>query len=554
MSVQPVQSEPLYVHTFSVDGGMNDKDRPHLLAENQSVLVQNLDISKRGARKRREGVESIGARSDTPFGLWRAKDSTLDRDALFAVYAGTVYIAQGAGVLNERASDVSLVNALHAGVEGRYDARAATYIIQAQPHDSDSSLASKIAVLTDNNQYTQAASMAPLAAVWLQNRMWAANNLLNQNEETLWYSSLGDGLSYSANNTLQIEPGVGGRITALVAIRDLNPEIVVFKQRAIAVLQPFWGASSALIPAAADQLDTIKSSVRLISRNVGCVAQLSVQYAPGAPFGDIYFLAEDGVRAISRAQDDTVAGVSVPVSDVIRDTIARINFKYAHKAVSEVFDGRYHLAVPLDGATENTHVLSFDFLSRHWYLNTWDVKAFSVSRMNEEQPQLWYQSNVQTADCSVTGSFTGYQIFQTGTGLLDPGGIPVIYQEDTRAFTFGGIDRKSAWDNLQLTVLNEAAETCAMGLLYNIDQRGWITFASAVIGGVSEDPILGETPLPWGSLSGVIRTFRFSLADVKPSYSIQIRYLGQSDLSIPTILDLAVGGRPLAPEFDRETA
>jgi hypothetical protein len=189
----------------------------------------------------------------------------------------------------------------------------------------------------------------------------------------VWWSELGDGLSYSSLNTLQIEPGIGGHVQQLFPLRGFTPSIVVFKERAIATIEPYWGSSSHLIPAAGDALDTLKTNIRLIANGTGCVAPLSVQFVPGGPGGDIYFLAKDGVRALTRANDDTISGVSKPISDSILTTIRRINFSYAHKVVSAVLDTRYHLAVPLDGATDNTHVLTFDFETEAWSVQTWHL-------------------------------------------------------------------------------------------------------------------------------------------------------------------------------------
>lgn len=540
---------PLVVQTLSLHGGMNDKDKPWLLAEHVGQLVQNLDISRVGGRKRRTGVSDIGGRGDGPGGLFVQFDTTQNQEALFAVYGGQVYIAPGAGVLQERASAVSLTSMLHMGVSGRYAGRRSSYVLSAHVDDSDVSLASLLMVLTDDNQYSQQASVAPRCAAWFQNRLWIAHNARAQNEETLWWSSLGDGLLYSSFNTLLIEPGVGGRITALLPIRGLTPQLIIFKERAIGVLEPKWG-SNGFFPQAADALDTANSRFRLLTENAGCVATLSVQYVPGAPAGDIYFLARDGVRAISRAADDTIAGVSIPVSSPIQTTVDRINLTYAHKAVSAVFDNKYHVAVPLDGATENTHVLSFDLLTGAWFLQSWRPKAFAVARMTEQQTRLWQQYRDQTGDCSVTGLQTAYHIFKSFSGLLDPSGVPVIYQEDSRQFNFDTFEHKKRWAWGSLSVLNEATVTCVMGLQYNLDNSGWVTLTTAVFGPSIQDPILGVTPLPWGPGTASFRTVKFSLEDVDPGYMIALRYIGQSDLSVPTVAKTTLAARPIRTEFD----
>lgn len=551
----PNQEQPIFVQSLSVHDGMNDKDAPWLLAPTQSVLLENLDIRKKGQRTRRKGVASIGARTDNPFGMWRAIDSTLDKESLFGIYSGQVYILPGAGVVDERASSFSLTDTLHIGVEGRYLGRLCTYICSAQVADSAPSEASLIAVITDNNQATQRSSnanaVAPRCAAWFQGRLWVADNVLTETEETIWWSELDDGLSYSNTNSIQPEPGIGGRITSLLALRGFSPSLVIFKSRAIVVLEPRWGASSALIPAAADALDTVLTNVRLISANIGCVATKSVQFMPGAPGGDIWFLTRDGVRAITRAQDDTIAGVTPPVSDPIKTTIERINFAFAHKAVSAFHDGVYYLAVPLDGATENSHVLAFDMNQPGWTINTWSPKDVVSAITDQTSQEFWMQYNETTGDCSNSSVTDAFHMFKGFAGLLDPSGVPVIYQEQTRGFVPSEQLRlKHKWDRLTMTFKNDTTETCVMALLYNVDNQGFNTFASLAFGGSPDDPILGDTPLPWSVTPGVTRTFKFNLDSAPPGYHIQIAYAGQSDLSVPTVFDITVGSRPVVHEFD----
>jgi hypothetical protein len=404
-----------------------------------------------------------------------------------------------------------------------------------------------------NDNWTQV-SMAPQCACWFQNRFWVGFSAYGgQSFETLWWSELGDGGSYSANNTLQIEPGIGGNIVQLLPMRGFNPLIVVFKQTAIATIEPTWGASSSLVPAAADALDTIKTKIRLISQKIGCEAPLSVQFVPGAPGGDIYFLSRDGVRAMTRANDDTISGVSKPLSHPIRSTIKRINFKFANKITSAVFDNKYLLAVPLDGATENTHLLIFDLQSPGWAIETWNPKALVTTRMTDQIDRLWMQYNTISYDCSITSAESLYHMYKAYVGLADPGGAPVIYQEQTRAIAFGDITVKKKWDHLSLAFRNDAADTCVMGIQYNVDHRGWVTAGSAIFGAApGGDVIMGETPLPWGVNTSAARVHRLSLADAPPGYFIQMKYFGTSDLSIPVVLETAIYARPVYREFDNE--
>lgn len=548
MPQQPVE-RPTQLQVLSIQGGQNDRDAVWMLGETNSALVQNLDIRSAGQRKRSNGVASLGGRSDAPYGLWRAYDNTLAQETLFTVYAGSIYAVPGGGVINQRGCGMSLTTALHHTAEGRWSGRIATYVANAQVNDSNNTLCSKLTVLTDSNLYSQTASMAPRAIAWFQNRLWCLDNSLSGDSETLWWSSLADGLLYSTTNSTQIEPGVGGRGTALQPIRGSNPALIVYKESAVFTLQPAWGASSSLIPAAADALDTIKTQVRMITNRTGCVAAKSVQFIPGAPGGDIYFWSKEGLRALTRANDDTISGATTPLSDPILTTVKRINYTYAAKMVSWVYDQKYHIAVPLDGATENSHVLVFDLMTGGWSVRTWAPKDMLVTRMGNTKDDLFLQYNTTTADCSNTGLFTAYHVFRTDTGRLDPGGAPVVYQEDSRGFHFGDLTMKKTWDSVIVDVLNNAATTCVLGLMYNVDGRGWITVGSLAFGGLPDDPVLGTTPLPWNATTGVFRQFEVSLADAQPGYYLQIRYLGTSELSSPVVLNISPQARPLINDY-----
>lgn len=549
----PPQEDPQVVHITSVTGGQNDFDEVHVLGENEAVYLLNLSVDKEGARGRRLGVSSHGGRTDSPGGIWLQFDLALGQEALQGIYGGKVYTIVGSGTLNERASGISLTNTPHQGIAGNYGSQRCTYLVQQCLNDSSFTLASRLVMISANHlTYTQA-SAAPIGGCWFQNRLWLARSAYGgQSYETIWWSELGDGLSYSAYNTLQVEPGNGGHIRGLFPMRGFTPSIIVFKERAVAVVEPYWGSSSSLIPSAGDALDTLKTNIRLITPSIGCNAPGSVQFVPGAPGGDIYFLAQDGVRALTRASDDTISGVSKVISKKINSTIKRINFAYAGKCTSSVYDRKYHLCVPLDGAYENSHVLVFDLENEEWSVYNWPIKSLATGRQNETIDRLYGQWNTFTYDCSNTAAASCYHTFKLLTGRLDPNGSPVIFQEDSRGLAFGGIDKKKRWDYCSVSFRNDATETCVVGLQYNVDKRGWVTCGSAVFGAIAGglDTVLGVTPLPWGVTIGATRTYKFSLADVDPGYFIQIRYFGTSDLAQPVILDMAVAARIVAEEFD----
>jgi hypothetical protein len=532
---------------------MNDKDEKHVLSENYVSFLQNLDVSKAGQRKRRLGVTPIGGRTDAPGGTWSMFDLVVGGPTLFSVYGGKVYNFQGGGLVLERCSGISLTSANHVGISGRYKNRLSTFIVQVGDHDSSLTLCSKLAVMSDDNSWTQVSSVDFKAACWYQNRLWGGPYAsAGQTYETIWFSELGDALSYSSYNTLAVEPGMGGNVTGLYPVRGFTPTIVVFKEEAIATVEPFWGTSSSLVPAAADSLDSIKTNIRLVSANVGCPAPGSIQFVPGAPGGDVYYLSRQGVRALTRANDDSISGSSPPITDSIKSTIERINWSFANKCMSAVYDNKYFLGVPLDGAKEVTNVIVIDLISGGCSTHTWTPKAWAVAKINDTASRLWMQYNQVLPDCSNSAAASAYHMYKCFSGSMDPGSANVLIQEDSRAFHYGAINLKKKWDFGAITFRNDAPYTCTIGLMYNVDQKGWVTAGTAVFGAVSGgiDPVMGETPLPWGVALTATRTYHFSLSDVEPGYIIQLRYYGVSDWSLPAILDMSIAARVVFKEMD----
>ena len=216
--------------------------------------------------------------------------------------------------------------------------------------------------------------------------------------------------------------------------------------------------------------------------------------------------------------------------------------------MSAVVGRRYLLAVPLDGATDNTHILALelDNDSPEWNVFDWTAKDLVTALANgETQERLWMQYNASTGECSVTGLQASYHVFKNFSGQADPGTAGIVYRETTRAFDFGDVTVKKRWDAVYLTVKNDSLATATIGVRYSVNGLNYITAASCQFGGSPELTYLGTTPLPWGSQTGAIRVFRFSLADAQPSYTIQFKLQGESDSAIPALLDVCVAARPL---------
>lgn len=103
-------------------------------------------------------------------------------------------------------------------------------------------------------------------------------------------------------------------------------------------------------------------SVDRLPGKIGCLARESILEIGG----DLLWLAHDGVYSLGQTTEGQLRGATLPLSAPIEPILRRCNWGHAHKATATYADGKYWLAVPLDGATENNAILVFDLLTREW--------------------------------------------------------------------------------------------------------------------------------------------------------------------------------------------
>jgi len=534
----PKSPEIIRERQVSSHEGVNTRDVSYLLSENQVRLAQNMIINEAGRRKMRPGAKAFGAPGGLPGG---AGSYTLanSNQRLAGVWGNLLYDSSGNAGWAQIATGESMVaDRLHMFKEGRGANGRVLYVCQAERGESgplDQSELFQYDIDTDGS--TRASGIKPRCIEFFQNRVWAGGLQGADNaQQDVYWAEVGGGLQFSEGNSLLIEPGVGGEVSALIQTREATPRLLIFKESAIAVLDPRWGSSSALIPSAADAIDTINSSVTLLTRGAGCVATRTAVWVPGAEGADVFFLAADGVRAMSRAEQDVISGAGLPISWPAKDIFDRVNFTHAHKAVASVYDNAYHISLPLDGATQNTHVARYDLFTKAWSLHTWQTKDTFIGNL-ASQDKLYFQNNVAVTDSAVTGlaGDAVYQLFRGYEGSLDPGGTSIIMTEESRSFMFQEPFRKKRWSHY--TMMVGSAETQWMEVAYRVDLGPWQILASEPIDGALGTVVLGENMLPWDNTEDLLRKKQFSLLDTVPGYTIDIR--------LSTITDVTAIGQPI---------
>jgi len=543
----------------TVHKGVNTRNRAWKLGAEEFSDGTNIEIDRLGQWSRTRGDTPFGGIVGAPGGLGQFRDHSTSEQVAWAVFGSELYRSDGDSLWLRSACGVSFVSdRLHMFVEGNWfgasgDQRA-LYAAQAEP-SSGQTLASGIVAFKGVNaaDFSQQASYTPVCITYFQNRLWKANDTTRGDGNDLAWSELDDGLTFSPANELTIEAGLGGRITALLPSRDNSPNLWILKESAIVLLRPQWGTAGSLIPGLGDELDTVNSSVRVLTSGVGCVATRSVATVPGLPGIDVLFLARDGVRGLQRADGDEQLGAGLPLTYNIPDFIERINFDAAHKAVGAIFENAYHLAVPLDGAVENTHVLRFDLFQNSWSLFDISARDMRIVPFSNED-RLFYQAIDAAGDCSTTGVADSgtFQVYRAFAGDARPGGSLPSYDFRTRAFSFGDPLTKKHWHELSFSASLDAGETHYVTLLAAVDLKDWSTIASVAVSVPDPGIVFGTTPLPWALPEKQFVTRHVSLEDVAPGFFVQFRLINSTDFARPVFYNLRLRAELGQFEYDNE--
>ena len=240
------------------------------------------------------------------------------------------------------------------------------------------------------------------------NRLFAVGTGTQRN--TLFASDILDPAVWKSTNSIIVGGDDGEDITAIQPYYDF--QIIVFKPSTIYLVNVDPTASTAA-----------GWSVQLLTDRVGCIAGRSVAFVNK----DVYFFANDGIRTVARSVADNFSTVGLPISEGVKDIVARINKNFVSKINGVFHDNRYLLSIPLDASTSCSHILVYNAIF-NCFEGLWDIKA---SRMVETNFSSGFTTNsVKLAFGSSTGqvghylgyvdedsldSDTGYRDYTTGT-------------------------------------------------------------------------------------------------------------------------------------------
>lgn len=187
------------------------------------------------------------------------------------------------------------------------------------------------------------------------NRIFAVGTGADRN--TLYASDILDAEVWKSTNSIVVGGDDGEDIVAIQPFYDY--EILVFKPNKIY-----------LVTADPTQTTAAGWTVRLLNDKIGCVSGRSVNFVNK----DVFFLANDGIRSVARSIADDFYIVGTPISEPVKNIIARINRNYVTTCNAAFYNNRYFLAIPLDTATTPSHILVYNALFNA-FEGLWSIAA-----------------------------------------------------------------------------------------------------------------------------------------------------------------------------------
>jgi hypothetical protein len=441
--------------SFSFDGGQVSGVTPSLIANNQANDLYNMTISPSGILQTRQGIDQISSNVssgssiqgmhylDTPNieHIILATNGTIYRstsatsfsttngtvtsgavDVDFTQFKNKIFYTDGASELHftdgttafRQGTTLGSVSVTNPGT-GYTSAPAVTVSAPQMYGTTASAVASYassqggivigVTVTNGGSGYTSAptitiappssgtaatangvlsTSSAPSGLRLIRqftNRLFAVGT--GDNRNTLYASDLLDAEVWKSTNSIVVGGDDGEDIVAIQPFFDY--EILVFKPN-----------KTYLVTADPTKTTAAEWTIRLINDKVGCQAGRTAIFTTK----DVFFFSNDGIRSVARSLADDFYTVGVPMSEPVKDIIARINKGFVSRSNAAFHNNRYFLALPLDSSTTCNYVLVYNTIFGS-FEGLWSINA---SRMVTTNFSSGYTTNgIKLAIGSPTG-------------------------------------------------------------------------------------------------------------------------------------------------------
>lgn len=229
------------------------------------------------------------------------------------------------------------------------------------------------------------------------NRLFAVGT--GESRNTLYASDILDPEIWKTTNSIIVGGDDGEDIIAIQPFYGF--QIIVFKRNKIYLVDV---TPSTTVTSGTSVLSLTNSAaewtVQTISNRIGCIAGRSVALVNK----DVFFLANDGIRSISRSLADDFSTVGLTISEPVKDIIARINRSFVDTCNATFHNNRYLLAIPLDSATKPSHILVYNSIF-NCFEGLWEVAA---ARMVETSFTSGFTTNTIKLCIGTTNSRIGH--------------------------------------------------------------------------------------------------------------------------------------------------
>lgn len=322
-------------------GGLNTKDSPYLIGQNECRDCSNVVTTTRGSVKKRDGISSFA----TNFTTLNAGSSKIQ--ALFAAYG--VPTAGDCMIAIDEDGEVYSISTIGTAA----DINAATFT--GTPLDTSiiqAPVATQGPIYINNPtaayQWTGAGNIAAWTAtsgtvptgaymVYFKNRVWVAGQTANPSR--LFFSDIGAPRVWPAANVVDFDPTDGDAITG---IGTSGPYLLVFKKQKIWVIY-----------------DTDTGANRPLGTALGCASHRSITETPVGT----YFLSQD--KGVWVTDGKKVKNISQKI-DPTFDSIVGGQRK---RACGKFINDHFYLSICTSG-TDNNLTLDYDTITTSWWKHT----------------------------------------------------------------------------------------------------------------------------------------------------------------------------------------
>jgi hypothetical protein len=229
------------------------------------------------------------------------------------------------------------------------------------------------------------------------NRLFAVGT--GESRNTLYASDILDPEIWKTTNSIIVGGDDGEDIIAIQPFYGF--QIIVFKRNKIYLVDV---TPSTTVTSGTSVLSLVNSAaewtVQTVSNRIGCIAGRSVALVNK----DVFFLANDGIRSVSRSLADDFSTVGLTISEPVKDIIARINRSFISTCNATFHNNRYLLAIPLDSATNPSHILVYNSIF-NCFEGLWEIAA---ARMVETSFSSGFTTNTIKLCIGTTNSRVGH--------------------------------------------------------------------------------------------------------------------------------------------------